>query len=451
MFSPLAVASSSIDENSIRLVINNVNRLKSLHSPPIIVGNLPWQIQVEHRDHSGKIGGGENALAIHLHSLNADRTNWSCAAMATIKLATLGITNRQPPLIKVIGPWTFNRYELNWSRNLFIRWVDLFDRNAGYVRNNRLQLDITIAAQTTSAPQFLLLQHILNVFQINFRVENARDLLAADSGEFGFSGFKWKIVVRKNRFENDEHSYLGIILYCIPIDNNTPYFWSRNIFAEFCLRSERTGNGISSGGGGISGGALSYDCVQQFNETKKFTNTNRCHGITKFIKWGDLMHPQNGYVQNNHLTITVNMRDDSRNDNGNNNSRNNRDHPVAIFGHRNNPIIYQIPLLLDHIDGDGVSTADNGSHIHGINDENINTINNLSTTTTDAVTTNNDSPISFTCPICLGSLIGREILSTACGHVYCKNCILTSMKARMRCPNCRSHLDADKIHPLHLS
>lgn len=438
MSSSLAVGSTNIAEDSIRLVVNNISRLKSLRSRPIIVGSLLWQIEIAHRDHSGKIGGGENALAIYLHSLNGDHSNWSCAAMATVELATFGVDRQSAPLIKVIGPWTFNRRELSWSRNSFIRWVDLFDRKAGYVRNNRIQLDIKIAAQNFPTPAFLMYQHILNVFQFNFRVENVRDLLAADSGAFGFSDLKWKIVVRKNRFHDVEHSYMGIMLYCIPSNVNTTNIWSRNIFAEFRLRAEQPN-------------ALPNHCVQRFCETTKYTNNSRCHGIPMFIKWCDLMNPQNGFVQNNHITLTVNIRDDSAKGNGscssNRNNNNSSDiHPMAIIGNRSYPIVYRISSLFDHIENENDATDNSNGNGNGQGDDK----ENASPTTNDLSTTINDPATTISCPICLGSMVGQEIMSTACGHVYCKNCILTSMKTRKRCPNCQAYLDADKIHPLYL-
>lgn len=397
---------SRIHEKSINFVINNVNHLKSLRSRPVIVGDLPWQIEITHRDHSCKIGG-ENSLAIHLHSLNVASINWSCAAMATIELSTFDM-NREP-LINVIGPWTFNRRELSWSRNTFIRWTELLDQNAGYVRNGRIRFIIKISAQKLPSPKRLYYQHILNVLQINFRIENVRNLLAADSNHFIFSDLQWKVLVRKNRF-NDE-SYLGIILYCMPTDDNTVHHWTCNIFAEFQLHSER--NPFSG---------------DQFNGVKKFTNTNRCHGISKFINWCDLMNPQNGYVQNNYIRLTVNIRDDSRTVDGNNNNRINN--PMAI---RNYPVRI---IWSESVDDDN---------------ENANT-KKLSTTTATTTTTNstNDQSMTMPCSICLESMFGREILNTSCGHVFCKDCILTSIKTRLRCPNCQAHLDSGKLHPLYL-
>lgn len=420
----LAVSSASIDESTIRLVVNHVDRLKSLRSRPIIVAGLPWQIEVSHRDHSAKIGGGENTLAIHLRSLHPIRINWSCAAMATVQLTTFNVDDRQAPLINTIGPWVFNARELCASRNSFIRWADLFDRNAGYIRGNQIRLVIRIAAQKLPMPTYLLCQHILNVHQISFRIGNVRDLLAADSSPFELSDLKWKVIVRKNRFQNDINSYLGILLYCIPSNDNTTYFWTRRIFAEFRLRSDHPNQ-------------LPTYCTQQFSEAKKFSSANRCHGISRFIKWNDLMDPQRGFVRNNHIVLEVNIRDESRERKDNNNNNN---HPMAIIGNRSYPIVYQMSVF-DHIDRQNMAAG----IFNGTGDADNN--NNA----TDDTPTINDSLATFSCTICLEPIAGREIMSTACGHVFCKSCISTSMKARMRCPNCQAHLDADKVHPLYLS
>lgn len=184
MSSLLPSSSFRSNEKSIIFVVNNITRLKSLRSQPVIVDNLPWQIEIEHREHSGKIGG-DNALAIRLHSLNVDHSNWSCAAMATIELKTFD-ANRQP-LTNVIGPWVFNNRELSWSRNRFILWTDLFDGNAGYVRGGRIRLHITILAQKLPTTNYrAVYQHILNVHQIYFRIENIRGLLCGRFHSFCF-------------------------------------------------------------------------------------------------------------------------------------------------------------------------------------------------------------------------------------------------------------------------
>lgn len=46
------------------------------------------------------------------------------------------------------------------------------------------------------------------------------------------------------------------------------------------------------------------------------------------------------------------------------------------------------------------------------------------------------------CPICLDSVKGREPVSTMCGHVFCKRCLLASMVASKQCPLCKALLNS---------
>lgn len=392
-------------------LINKMSHLKSVRLPVVYVDNLPWQIEIAHRDHSGKIGGGENVLAIHLHSLNGlARTGWSCAAMAIVELLTCD--ENCAPLSNVIGPWVFNGRELKWSRITFIRWSELFDQNAGYIRNDGMRFRIQIFAKKLPTPTCgLFYQHILNLCQINFRIENVRDLLAADSNRFRFSDLYWKIVVRKNRF-NDE-SYLGIILYCIPMDRNSmqfcasKYFWTRKIFAEFRLNSERA------------------ECkTYRFDEPKKFTTINRCHGTSKFIKWYNLMDPENGYIKNNYISLTVNIRDDTRNDDGNTDNN-----PIIVSGNRNYPVPWASLLNLIEIEGIGANEQEDDNETASVGD---------------------NPSIKMACSICLENMVGRKVVSTTCGHVFCSECILTSLMVRLRCPNCQTYVGSADLHPLYL-
>lgn len=46
--------------------------------------------------------------------------------------------------------------------------------------------------------------------------------------------------------------------------------------------------------------------------------------------------------------------------------------------------------------------------------------------------------IRINCPICLESVIKREPVSTNCGHIFCKSCLVTSIQTSVRkCPMCK--------------
>ncbi|KAJ8735568.1 hypothetical protein PYW07_007188 [Mythimna separata] len=56
------------------------------------------------------------------------------------------------------------------------------------------------------------------------------------------------------------------------------------------------------------------------------------------------------------------------------------------------------------------------------------------------------------CPICRDELGKNPLASTICGHVYCINCIQTSLKLQKNCPVCRKSLKVrNPYHPLYLS
>lgn len=431
-------SSLSIGEKTVNFVINNVSRLKSLRSQRIMVENVPWQIEISHRDHSARMGG-DNTLAIHLHSLNFDPGNhaWSYAAAATIELLTFNVHGM--PLTEVIGPWIFNRFESSWSRNKFIRWTDLFDRRTGYVKQDQIRINIKVSVQKLESPSFgIVYQQIFNVLQIHFRIENVRGLMAAASARFVFSEMSWKIIVRRNQCNNDGQSYLSVMLYCFPSENETIHHWVRTIFAEFRLESVRART----------------NHMQRFNEPKKFTNNQRCHVISKFISWCDLMDPRNGYIENNYIAITVSIRDDSRNVTANSN-HNNWFGYINAHGNRHLPL--ELSDLFNRVDlnGNAISTVNDNTNSNGNSEDNIDddknaNTNDLATTDAAAAAADHNTSIKWSCSICLENMTGREVLSSTCGHVYCKDCILTSIKFRLRCPNCQAFLNADKLHPLYL-
>ncbi|KAL8232933.1 hypothetical protein R6Q57_002711 [Mikania cordata] len=45
---------------------------------------------------------------------------------------------------------------------------------------------------------------------------------------------------------------------------------------------------------------------------------------------------------------------------------------------------------------------------------------------------------TFSCPVCMGPLV--EEVTTKCGHIFCKACILAAINAQHKCPTCRQKL-----------
>lgn len=55
---------------------------------------------------------------------------------------------------------------------------------------------------------------------------------------------------------------------------------------------------------------------------------------------------------------------------------------------------------------------------------------------------------NFSCPICMGLL--TEETSTKCGHIFCKECISSTIAAHKKCPTCRRKLKAKDTFRIYL-
>lgn len=58
--------------------------------------------------------------------------------------------------------------------------------------------------------------------------------------------------------------------------------------------------------------------------------------------------------------------------------------------------------------------------------------------------------LEFECPICMECLMGRRILSTKCGHMFCEQCITKAIRNDAVCPVCRSDSPAYTLRPIFL-
>lgn len=54
----------------------------------------------------------------------------------------------------------------------------------------------------------------------------------------------------------------------------------------------------------------------------------------------------------------------------------------------------------------------------------------------------------FNCPICMGPLV--EEMSTRCGHIFCNNCIRSSIKFQSKCPTCRKRVTVKELRRVFL-
>ncbi|XP_060517710.1 uncharacterized protein LOC132696732 isoform X2 [Cylas formicarius] len=62
------------------------------------------------------------------------------------------------------------------------------------------------------------------------------------------------------------------------------------------------------------------------------------------------------------------------------------------------------------------------------------------------------SPEGPSCPICLDPFAADvQIMTTICGHIFCKPCITKVAKSIKKCPTCRKSVNIKKIHPIYMN
>ncbi|KAM8870959.1 E3 ubiquitin-protein ligase RNF4-like isoform 1-T3 [Spinachia spinachia] len=65
------------------------------------------------------------------------------------------------------------------------------------------------------------------------------------------------------------------------------------------------------------------------------------------------------------------------------------------------------------------------------------------------------TPGTISCPVCLDSYSEivesrRLVVSTKCGHVFCRQCLRDSLTSSHTCPTCRKRLTHRQYHPLYI-
>ncbi|KAH8421276.1 hypothetical protein KR009_012142 [Drosophila setifemur] len=57
---------------------------------------------------------------------------------------------------------------------------------------------------------------------------------------------------------------------------------------------------------------------------------------------------------------------------------------------------------------------------------------------------------SYKCPVCLEAVRLRQPVSTKCGHVFCRECIISAISSTHKCPMCNKKLTARKFFRIYL-
>lgn len=267
-----------ISEITFPLKVPNISKLDKIWSPQVNVQDVPWKILIckEWREE-------EQWLGIYLYcSRKINSSKWSRAASATFKLLTF--EGNSGTVEKLIRPRVFDYTKTRHGYPNFISWADLFDSERNYVEDDAINLEIKIAAddhqiKDRSTMDFKCIERscrraCLAKFQLT--VTNIEQLFAVASPHFRFQ----ESVCWLNVFKSHSN-HLGISL-----STNKPHkqrMWVRlNSLNEPTKTTEK---------------------VETF-ESGLWEDTSP---LDKFIGWDELLKPANGFVDNDSISIEVEL------------------------------------------------------------------------------------------------------------------------------------------------
>lgn len=130
-------------EATFRFAVDNISKLKETAlSTPCMVRNLPWKIMAMPRNIQNT--DRQKSLGFFLQcNADSDSASWSCHANAELR-----ILNARPdtePFCRKIQHLFYCK-ENDWGFSHFLSWNELLDPEKGYVRDDRVTLEVHVMA-----------------------------------------------------------------------------------------------------------------------------------------------------------------------------------------------------------------------------------------------------------------------------------------------------------------
>lgn len=184
----MASIKTNIIETKLCLTIDKTSELITLHSDSVTLQDLQWQIMVFK---SLK----ENMLGFRLICTGSDESDWSCAATTSLELQSS--KPNQGPLKATILPYVFDTNGTKSNPIRVIKWNELIDKSAGYVKDGKMKIDVKIMVKNLKLNNKMKLQIVPenDTIKAYLTIHEASTLIAVSSNEFLMSGFYWKIIV----------------------------------------------------------------------------------------------------------------------------------------------------------------------------------------------------------------------------------------------------------------
>lgn len=356
---------ANIRRANVCLEIPNISKLNKIWSPEVFVQGVPWKMNV-----CKKANGRKEGLGVYLHSAKKDKPeNWSHPAFATLKL--LPFDNAKP--IKIIcEPYVFDNSDFGYGSHSLIEWQNLFDAEKKFVQNDTINLDISIeAADSDEQRRSKLSFEYIGIScrdgcmsSFRFSITNIKSLMAVRSPQYAKQKLPWDFTVLKN-----SSSSLYLRLKSKIQDKKAPY--------KVRVRAKV----MSSKG--------EHKTIEVMQD-KIFENS--CDLVYfDVLSWEELFKPENGLVNNNSITMEVDIE-------------------------TNKP--------------EGMANSDQNSGA--------------------SVSGRQSKRRKMECSVCLATIANQEVSCTKCGHLFCTTCITDSIRVHNKCPACNTFLVLKDLRTLFL-
>lgn len=269
------------------LVISPISKLDEIESSEFYIHNIPWQIRV--KKHTVK-----NSLAVYfccseIDDNDEDSLNRTAPARITIKL--IPFDGEKKAFEFDVSPRVFSPSDNFWyGEPEFIQWGDLMRDENKYVRNDTIQLEIRITVEDPNS----LNKSILKCESIGkscgrgssatyrLTVTNVEKLMAVRSQQFIVRGLSWTLSLYKH-----QKSTLGIR-------------WTYESSEDISYKIKMSIKLLSS----TNGVDPIEKCVTDQLEPGEDGDLEK----PDIISWDELLKPENGYVNNDSITLEVELK-----------------------------------------------------------------------------------------------------------------------------------------------
>lgn len=363
--------SDNIDEVKFSVMLSDLKNFTIYKSAVFFVRGNPWTVEM--RKTKNKIG--IEILTFSLSSNVDDKSGqWAIVAVHSEKIISykFGGQSHQKKLQHAFHSKK-SRFDIK-----FIQWNQLVDPANGYVKNDTCKIKIKVRAselQKLTENKWITFETIhccdrCSTGKFRIKINNIEDFFGSCFLTW-LNTSSWEISICRSRnltnaaneVQSDECLYLNLGRH-----NKALNVLNRvSILCKLISSDPKTESKQSN-------------VVWEFSGMQSYASSN-------LLTWNDLVNPQNQYIQNDSITIEVDMK--------------------------------------------------------------VETVNETARIAKKRPASDSDAT-NLTCFICLEGLIDRSISSLLCGHMFCTVCIENSLQQRKCCPICNGKAVPRQLHKVFL-